>query len=211
VTNPLATAPVATAALVATNSSTGSRRSLTFQYAPETVRRSIEPNLVGGEPGARSQAVRFAGSAAETLTMDCRFTGLDPVSPSAAGGQSVAPKLAALAVLASPSSADVGRAQAMLDSGLIEVIPALADQLVLVLGATRVTPCQIVSFAIVEEIYDSSLEPVLATVSLTLRLVSTSDVDSSNPSYAAAAAYQNGQERLAAAAFTTITPGTSPW
>lgn len=186
--------------------SDGSKRSLTFQYNPDTLRRTIEPNTVGGRPGSRSRAVRFAGAPTETLTIDCRFSSVDAI---AAGDvrQGIAPQLAALAILAYPASADVLQAQSMLDDGSIEVVPALADQLLFVWGGTRVIPVQLTSTTIVEELYNAELVPVLATVTLTLRAMSYSDVDASNPAFSEFITYQQGLERLASDAFTTSGPG----
>jgi hypothetical protein len=179
----------------------GSKRSIAFQYNPETLRRTLEPNTVGGQPGSRSRAVRFAGAPTETITLDCRFSAIDAI---AAGdvGEGVAPQLAALAVLVHPRSDDVTAAQAQLDAGTIEVLPALADDLLFVWGDDRVIPVEITSATIVEELYDSALVPVLATVTLTLRAVSYSDVDSANPAWSQFLAYQRRLETLAGGAFT---------
>lgn len=202
---PLQPGNLQTGAIVAV-AADGSKRSLAFQYNPDTLRRTIEPNTVGGRPGSRSRAVRFAGAPTETFTIDCRFSAVDAI---AAGnvGDGIAPQLAALAVLVYPSSADVLQAQSMLDAGTVEVVPALADQLLFVWGAARVIPVQLTSATIVEELYDSDLVPVLATVTLTLRAVSYSDVDETNAAYSEFITYQRDLERLAESAFTTGGPG----
>jgi hypothetical protein len=207
VSNPLQPSGLASAALVSVGA-LGVKRAIAFQYTPETVRRTIEPNVVGGRSGERARAIRFAGAAAETLTLDARFSSSETT---AAGGETtngVAPQLAALALLAYPSSADVLRAETMLEEGRIEVLPAIADELLLVFGSSRVVPCQIVSFSIVEEIYDGNLVPVLATVSLTLRLTSYSDVDSANRAWSDFMTYQQGLEQLATQAQSSGGPGS---
>jgi len=179
----------------------GSKRSLSFQYNPDTLHRTLEPNTVGGRPGSRSRAVRFAGAATETITLDCRFSAVDAIDAGKLG-DGVAPQLAALAILTYPSSSDVLSAQRMLDAGTVEVLPAIADRLLFVWGGTRVVPVQIMSATIVEEMYDRHLIPVLATVTLTLRAVSYSDVDETNQSFSEFIAYQQKLESLAAQAFT---------
>lgn len=194
-----------TAALVAIAAG-GSKRSLAFQYNPETLRRTIEPNVVGGRPGSRSRAVRFAGAPVETITIDCRFSAIDAIDAGDVGS-GIAPQLAALAVLVYPKSKDVLQAQSMLDAGTVEVVPALADQLLFVWGGTRVIPVQLMSAAIVEELYDSDLVPVLATVTLTLRAMSYSDVDQTNTAFSQFISYQQGLEGLAEGAFTSRGPG----
>jgi hypothetical protein len=203
--NPLQVAPLSQAALVCVNA-VGVKRAIAFQYTPDTVRRTIEPNVVGGR-GARSRAMRFAGAATETLTLDARFSSAETTAAGGDAAQGIAPQLAALAMLAYPSTADVLRAQSLLDAGSIEVLPAIADELLLVFGSTRVVPCQILSFSIVEELYNSDLVAVLASVSLTLRLTSYSDVDYTNRAWADFIAYQQSIERLAARATTAGGPG----
>lgn len=182
----------------------GSKRSLAFQYNPDTLRRTVEPNTVGGHAGSRSQAVRFAGAPTETITLECRFSAVDAVSPGTGvvHGDGVGPQLAALATLAYPKSADVQRAQQQLDAGTVEVVPALADRLLFVWGGARVVPVRLTSATIVEELYDRDLVPILATVTLTLQAVSYSDVDETNPSFSEFLSYQQKLESLAAQAYT---------
>jgi hypothetical protein len=204
--NPLQGSPLSRAALVSVNAA-AVKSSITFQYAPETMRRTIEPNVVGGRSAERAQAVRFAGAATETLTLDARFSSVETTDAGGGGARGVAPQLAALAMLAYPATADVQRAQSMLEEGSIQVLPAIADELLLVFGRARVVPCQIVSFSIVEEIYDSDLVPVLASVSLTLRLTSYSDVDPANPAWADFVTYQQNLEQLASQAIKAGGPG----
>ena len=193
--------PTARGALV-TVSASGTKRSIAFQYNPETLRSTLEPNLVGGKPGSRSQATRYAGAPLETITLDCRFSASDATASGDIGvsAQGIAPTLAALALLAYPSLADVTAAQALLDQGSIEVMPALADELLLVFGS-RVVPCEIESMAVVEQLYDTKLTPVLATVTLTLRTITYSDVSPPNRAYSDFIAYQRGLERTAAPAY----------
>lgn len=198
--NPVAPGNLVKGAIVAI-AADGTKRSLAFQYNPDTLQRSLQPNTVGGHAGSRSRAVRFAGAPTETITLDCRFSAIDAIDAGNVG-QGIAPQLAALALLLYPKSADVIKAQAMLDAGTIEVVPALADRLLFVWGANRVLPVELTSATIVEELYDADLVPVLATVTLTLRAVSYSDVDESNGSYAAFLSYQQGLEGLAGSAFT---------
>jgi hypothetical protein len=152
--------------------------------------------------------VRFAGAPAETLTIDCRFTaadGLDAGDPLTVQ-EGIAPQLAALAVLAYPKTSAVQDDQTSLSNGTVDVIPPLADRLLFVFGQGRVIPCQIQSFSITEQLHDTNLSPVIATVSLTLRATTYSDVDSMNPSFHEFIVYQQGLERMAAQAFDVSGP-----
>jgi hypothetical protein len=187
----------ANGALVTVSPSSGTRV-IEFQYNPESLRRTIEPNTVGGRPGTRSQSVRYAGAPAETISFDCQLTanGDRSVGNASTSTYGVAPALAALALLAYPSSQAVQSAQSLLDSGAIEVVPPLADELLFVWGASRVVPCRVESLTITEQLYDPDLVPILATVSLTLRVLTYSDVDVANPAYHDFFVYQQSLEQL---------------
>jgi hypothetical protein len=193
-----------TRGLLVQTDATGTSKAITFQFNPESVQRTLEPNTVGGRPGARSEIVRYAGAPSETLTLECRLSAADGADGNAGtvpapGG--IEPQLAALALLAYPSTTDVQAAQALLDAGTVEVLPAPADPLLFVWGS-RVMPVRVVTCSIVEELYDASLSPVLATVSLSLRTLSYSDVDATTTTAHQFMAYQQGLETTAAAAYT---------
>lgn len=196
--------PLQKGALVAVGADR-TRRSIAFQYNPETLRRTLEPNTVGGQPGSRSRAIRFAGAPTETITLDCRFSAVDAID-AGSDPNGIAPQLAALAVLLYPTVEAVTTAQTMLDAGSIEVVPALADELLFVFGDARVIPVQLMSATIVEELYDSDLVPVLATVTLTLRALTYSDVSAPNPAASDFLGYQTRLTTLANGAFSTGGP-----
>ncbi len=198
-TNPASTVAYTKGALVSIIAG-GAKQSIPFQYNPDTVRRSIEPNTVGGQPGMRSQAVRFAGAPSETIVLDCRFSAADGLDrgDATAARYGIAPQLAALALLVYPSTGDVQQAQQQLDAGSLEIVPALASRLLFVWGAQRVIPCRLAGYSITEQLHDPDLSPVMATVSMTLHVLSYSDVDSANPSYHEFITYQQGLERLGA-------------
>ena len=198
-TNPGSMVAYTKGALVSVDAG-GAKQSIPFQYNPDTVRRILEPNTVGGQPGMRSQAVRFAGAPSETIVLDCRFSAADGLGRSDAttARYGIAPQLAALALLVYPATADVQRAQQQLDAGALEIVPALARRLLFVWGAQRVVPCRLAGYTITEELHDPGLSPVLATVSMTLHVLSYSDVDATNPSYHEFITYQQGLERLGA-------------
>jgi hypothetical protein len=190
-----------------TSTPAGVQNAISFQYNPETLRRTIEPNVVGGKPGSRSRAVRFAGAAVETITVDCRFSASDagPGGDQQVAGGGIAPQLAALALLSYPTVADVQAAQDLLDNGQIEVIPPLANELLFVFGS-RVVPCEIQSLSVVEQLFDASLTPVIATVTLTLRTMTYSDVTPANPAYNDFVTYQTQLEALASTAYDSSRP-----
>jgi hypothetical protein len=197
VTAPSLTTPAPQASLVTIDPS-GVQRSIRFQYIPESLRRTLQPNVVGGQPGARSQVVRFAGAAAQTISIECRIAaapGLDARDP-VTETQGIGPQLAALELLASPTTDGVLQAESQLEAGTVEVSGQLAGQLLLVFGTGRVFPVQIQSLTLLEQIYDTTLNPVLATVALELRILTYSDVDATNAAYQQFVSYQRRLEGL---------------
>jgi len=181
----------------------GSKTSIPFQYNPDTIRRTLTPNTVGGTQGARSGAVRFAGAPAEEITFTCQLTATMATAPPAGTPtpeHGVSASLAALTLLAYPTTAAVASAQAMLDAGAIEVLPPLADRLLLVWGTERVVPARLTGCTVTEQLYDTNLVPVAATVEVTLRTLTYSDVDPGNHAYHDFVVYQQGLEKQATAA-----------
>lgn len=183
---------------------TGSQmRALYFQYNPETLRRTFEPQMLGGTNEARAQTVRYAAAATQTISVECHFSVEHPAGRAAMAGQvDVTPQLAALELMAYPSLGDLASAQAALDSGAIEVVPPPAYPLLFVWGPQTSLPVQLTSVAVVEEFFDAALRPVRATVSLAMRVLTYSDVDRDAFAYGIFTTWQHGMETLAEGALT---------
>ncbi|MBV9368744.1 MAG: hypothetical protein JO074_02860 [Frankiales bacterium] len=193
-----ATVQPARGALV-TVGATGVRESLTFQFNPESVRRTYQPNVVGGGTGARSVAVRFAAAATESITLQCFLSSLQP---SGAAPYGVAPQLAALTTMLNPPTSQVAQAEQALATGTIEVAPPLAPLLLFVWGGRPAVPVQLTGVDVTEQLFDTDLWPVRATADLSMRALTYSDVAAASPAFAQSLVNQREIERLAAAAFT---------
>lgn len=59
------------------------------------------------------------------------------------------------------------------------------------------------NYTIVEELFDARLNPIRATVSLSMRVLNYSDLSSSNPQYHQFSAYQNILQSMSSSAITT--------
>lgn len=200
VTAPAYWAKVSSAAFV-TIAADGTKSSIPFQYNPDSIRRTLQPNTVGGQPGERSEVVRFVGAPTDSITLDCRLAA-DERNPGDANS-GVAPRLAALSLLAYPSTTEVMGVQSQLDSGSVEVSGILAKRLLLVFGEKRVIPCRLSALSIVEQLYDNSLTPILAVVTASLHTLSYSDVAASTPTWQDFINYQTQLEQLAPQASQT--------
>src|SRR5687768_12390800 len=94
-------------ALVTVNG--GAQTSISFQYNPDTLRRTLQPQLVGGQQNDRSQMVRYAGAPVETIHVEVELDYVDAsqVADAATPSLGVYPLLSALEILAYPPSATV--------------------------------------------------------------------------------------------------------
>jgi|SRR5208282_1330940 len=185
-------------ALVSIDPSTQQPTIIAFQYNPATVHRSVKPEMVGGEEGDRSMAVRFKGAPTETISLEIEIDATDGLdaADNTAETMGIYPQLFALELLAYPQSAVIVQQSTLLDAGVIEVAPALAPRTLLVWGPRRVLPVRVGDYTISEEAFDAQLNPIRATVSLSMRVLNYSDLDSSNRSYSDFLGYQQSMEAL---------------
>ena len=65
-------------ALVSIDPSVPSPSVIAFYYNPATLKRTLQPQVVGGEEGDRSEAVRFTGAPVENIEVEVELdaTGL---------------------------------------------------------------------------------------------------------------------------------------
>jgi hypothetical protein len=189
------------AALI-TVDSLGPPRAVIFQYNPERVSRTLQGQS-GQEGGARAEALRLDGAPTETLQF--QELALDAADQLERRDQTAArvgllPQLSALEVLLYPRSAAVIANTALLAAGTIEIIAPDAPLTMLVWGRHRIVPVRLTDYSVTEEAFDASLNPIRATVSLGLRVLSYNDLPFTHPGYYLFLAHQLGKEVLAALA-----------
>jgi hypothetical protein len=178
---------------------------IVFQYNPEQLTRRVEPQTVGGEAD-RAYGVRFTGAPRETIDLQLRFDATDglerqdPVTKELG----VANRLARLELLAYPDLASVAQRAALLTQGVIEIVPDDAPQVLLILGPNRSLPVKIEQYSVSEQQFDTLLNPIRATVDVTMHALTYSDVLSSSPAYGQFMAYQQALVR-----FASTVPGSS--
>jgi len=186
-------------AIVAIDLATSGHSTIVFQYNPETVKRSLEPQLAGGEAGQRSLAVRYTGAPVETIDLEVSIDAVDQLEAGQGDPlkRSIYPQLAALETLLYPPSEQVEHNGRLLAQGSIEIAPYLAPLTLFIWGGNRVLPVSLTRYSINEELFDTQLNPIRATVTLALRALSYSDLDKSHPAYHLFLAYQQVKERMA--------------
>jgi hypothetical protein len=171
-----------------------------FQYNPDTLTRSIVPQITG--PGHdRAETMRLNVPPQETIRLEVEFDATDRL----AEGQTMAEhlgihtELAALERLVYPGSIAVTINEALLRSGVMEVIAPIAPLTLFVWSLKRVVPVLISDFSIAEEAFDPALNPIRAKVTLGLRVLTYHDLGLVSPGGALFMAHQVVKEGLAIA------------
>ena len=172
---------------------------IVFQYNPKSLSRSLEATTTGAD-GARSEVLRLAGAPAETISIaELEIDAADQLERGdpVAETMGISPQLSALEMLLYPKSASVILNTALLAAGTIEVVPPEAPFTLFVWGPKRVLPVRITSFTIDEQEYDPSLNPIRASVSLSMRVLSYNDFPVLHPGYSLFVAHQVAKEVMA--------------
>lgn len=188
-------------AIVAVNDNMQPPNVIAFRYNPEGVRRSLQPQTAGGGQGERSQLVRYIGAPVETFDLEIHLDGVDElVGDETTIQYGIYPQLAALEMLVYPGSQQVIQNDALLSSGILEIAPIAAPLTLLVWGPNRVLPVQLTALSVSEELFTPNLNPIQATVSLSMRALSYSDLAPGTRGYNLFLAYQRSKESMASQA-----------
>jgi hypothetical protein len=176
------------------------QRVISFQYNPETLTRSVQAQTLGGDVGDRLEALRFKAPAIETIKLEAEIDAIDqlefPEQNPNAVSYGILPQLAALEMMLYPASADVQASNALAAQGKIE-IAALEGMLTLFVWAqSRVVPVRVSEFSVVEEMFDPSLNPIRAKVTLGMRVLSSWDLGPTHKGASIFMAYHQLKEAL---------------
>ena len=166
-------------AIVAVDTKTGKIVStVSFQYNPESLTRTLESQVAEGENAAREEALRLEGAPIETFKLDIEFDATDQLEKADAIAVEfgIYPQLSALETLIYPKSSTVVQNMERARSGMLEIIPMQAPMTLLVWGKKRVLPVRLTDFSITEDAYDINLNPIRAKVSLGLRVLNYDDL-----------------------------------
>lgn len=177
-------------------------RTVPFQYNPETLVRGLSPRGARAETGDRLEALRLIGPPVETLKLEIVLDATDrlekPAANPTAVAEGISADLAELETMIAPAVAEIEAGDALARTGTLEILPAPSPMLVLVLGTNRVLPVRITEFAVTEEAFDTRLNPIMARISLGLRVLSTNDVAPGTKGAQLFLAAQQRREKLAA-------------
>jgi hypothetical protein len=177
------------------------QRVISLQYNPETLTRTLQIQGIGAESGDRLEALRLKGPPVETIKLDAEIDATDqlefPDQNRTTVQSGIHPQLAALETLVYPTSGQIQADLVLAMVGTLEIAPAEMPLLLFVWSKNRVVPVRLTEFSITEEMFDTSLNPIRAKVSLGLRVLSVNDLGSSHRGTHLYLAYQQQKERLA--------------
>jgi hypothetical protein len=177
-------------------------RTVVFQYNPDSLTRSVAPRGAKAESGDRLEALRLIGPPVETIKLEIEFDATDrlehPDQNPETVKNGVAPELADLETIITPATSDIVSANRMAQTGTLEVLPLPSPLVLLVLGASRTLPVRVTDMSVVEEAFDTQLNPIRAKVSLGMRALSSDDLTIGSKGAELFLAHARRRERLAA-------------
>jgi len=176
-------------------------RVISLQYNPDTLTRTLQAQTVG-ESADPSEALRLKGPPIETIKLDAEIDATDQLEQPDRNATTtefgIQPQLAALETILYPSSSQLQSSNALAASGTLEIIPMESPLILFVWSKSRIVPVRLTDFSITEEAFDTQLNPIRAKVSLSMRVLSVSDLGFTHKGGSLYMIYQQQKERLAA-------------
>ena len=183
-------------------------RTVAFQYNPDSLTRTIAPRAAKAEAGDRLEALRLIGPPVETIKLEIELDATDHLERPEQNPETVkhgiTPELADLETIVSPAIADVQAANQKAATGTLEILPLPSPLVLLVLGTNRTLPVRITDMSMIEEAFDTQLNPIRAKVSLTLRALSSDDLSIGSKGAELFLAHARRREQLAARKPSTV-------
>lgn len=178
-------------------------RIIALQYPSESLSRSLEIQAIADEPD-RSQPLRLTGPAVETITLEAELDATDQLEFPDQNGPVVDaglfPVLSAIESLVYPTTAQLTRQDEQAGAGSFEITPVETPLALFVWSRNRIAPVRVTSLSITEDFFDPQLNPIHATVSLTLRVLSVDDLGFRHRGGGLFMAYLRAKEQLASQA-----------
>lgn len=158
-----------------------------FQYNPEKLTRSVQiagrspaqtPGAATGAVPNRTEVLRLKGPPSETISLEMVIDASDQLETAdpIATTLGVHPTLASLEMLLYPKAARMIANEVLAEFGMIEVVAPEAPLTLFVWGVKRVLPVRITGFNINEQFFDSDLNPIRATVTLSMQVLNYQDL-----------------------------------
>ncbi len=172
------------------------RRIIILQYNPDSLSRSLSP-----QAAAENSAVRYKGPPVETIQLEAEVDASDrleqPSRFSGGPGLTVLPILSALEEILYPSSGQLIENERLAQRGVLNIIPLQAALVLFVWSKNRIIPVRLTGLNIVEEAFDTQLNPIRARVRIEMRVLTVSDLGFGHKGGTLYMVYQQKKEELA--------------
>lgn len=183
------------------------QRIIVLQFNPDTLERSLSPQSAGDQAdgggggsgsGDRNEALRLKGPAQETWKFTAEIDATDQFEVAAPDG--IHPQLAVLEMLVQPTTAQLRAASHLSKKGTIEISPIEMPLTLFTWGSKRVMPVRITELSINESAFDVNLNPIRASLSIGMKVLTVSDLPAGHRGAELYLAHLAQKERLARAA-----------
>ena len=183
-----------------------------FQYNPGSLTRQLQPQYFGADESAKSQTVRFSGPPVQQISAEIELDATDKLERGdrTAHQMGIHPELAALERLVYPDEGEANRMASLATWGSIEVAPIVTPLVLFVWGPRRIVPVRVESVQVSEQLFDTNLNPIQASVTLQMRVLTYADLEPSTTGYNLFVAYQNALGSMASHATTRSFVGILP-
>jgi hypothetical protein len=175
---------------------------IVFQYNPEKLTRTLTARTPSGQGQAsQGDAFRLSGPPEESIKLDIELDATDQLETADASATQLGlyPALSSLEMLLYPKSALVIANEVLARVGIIEIIPPEAPTVFFVWGPKRILPVRLSGFSITEEFFDPALNPIRASASLDLKVLSYHELGLASFGGAMFMAHQIAKEVMATA------------
>ncbi|MFF2811769.1 hypothetical protein ACFVT2_32275 [Streptomyces sp. NPDC058000] len=181
------------------------QRIIVLQFNPDTLERQVAPQAAGGEGdsggggggsgGDRNEALRLKGPAQETWKFTAEIDATDQLDVAAPDG--IHPELAVLEMLVQPTTAQLLAASKLTKNGTIEISPIETPLTLFTWGSKRVMPVRLTELSVNESAFDVNLNPIRASLSIGMKVLTVSDLPAGHPGAALYLAHLAQKEQLA--------------
>jgi hypothetical protein len=176
-------------------------RIIALQYNPDSLTRSLQIQSVPGDSKDRAEVLRLIGPPVETIKLDAEIDATDQLefpekNPNTAQA-GIFPQLAALETIIYPPSQQLVSNNNLASQGTLEIAPMESPLTLFIWSSRRIVPVRITDFSVTEEAFDAFLNPVRAKVSISMRVLSVTDLGFEHRGGNLFLAYQKQKERLA--------------
>ena len=186
--------------IVLLDATTGTvQRIIALQYNPDSLTRTLQVQGVGPDAGDRSELLRLKGPPVETWKVDAELDATDQLEivDQTATQVGLQAQLAALEIMAYPSSSQLQNLNSQSKSGILEIAAMEAPLAIFIWSKQRIVPVRITEFSITEEAFDPNLNPIRAKVSLGMRVFNVNDTGFDNKAGGLFMTYLQNKEQLA--------------